>query len=114
VQRSKEAKNSKSILAGLRTFLLTHYTQKCMERDGGKCILTKMRALEVADIFPYSMLNKPPPHKEWKHFDMIPQFWNLLNIFWGRDRVNTWRRKIFPNAEKANTGVDEPCVLWSN
>jgi hypothetical protein len=53
------------------------------------------------------MLNTPPPNKEWKSSDMIPEFWTLLDLFWGRDRVDKWRRKIFPNSENPNTGVDE-------
>ena len=64
-------------------------------------------------IFPYCLLNTPPPHKERKHSDRIPKFWELLKIFWGKDRINTWRSKIFPNAEKPETGVDEPFNLIS-
>ena len=57
------------------------------------------------------MLNTPPPGEEWKNPEMIPQFWKALNLFWGRDRVDTWKRKIFPNAENPDTGVDEPFNL---
>jgi len=42
---------------------------------------------------------------------MIPNFWKLLYNFWSTDQVNKWRRKIFPNAENPNTGVDEPFNL---
>ena len=101
------ASSCKSIIAGLRTFLLTDYTQKCLERDGERCILTKLSHPEVAHIFPYSMLNSPPPNKEWKTPDLVPKFWSLLYLFWGEDQVNKWRRKIFPNSEYPNTGVDE-------
>jgi len=59
---------------------------------------------EVAHIFPYSILNTPPPSEEWRVSDLIPDFWTLLYVFWDRDRVDTWRRKI-------NTGFDEPFNL---
>jgi hypothetical protein len=61
---------------------------------------------EVAHIFPYGMLNTPPPNTNWKASDMIPEFWRLLYLFWDEDRVDKWIRKIFPNAENPNTGVE--------
>ena len=42
---------------------------------------------------------------------MIIDFWDLLYLFWGPDRVDKWRRKIFPNAENPETGVEEPFNL---
>jgi len=42
---------------------------------------------------------------------MIPKFWDLLYLFWGTDRVDKSRLKIFPNAEKPDTGVGEPYNL---
>jgi hypothetical protein len=62
---------------------------------------------QVADIFPYNMLNTPPPHKERKVSDLIPNLWKLLYLFWDRDQVDKWRYKIFSNSENPNTGVDE-------
>jgi hypothetical protein len=104
-------KISKSILARLRTFLLTSYTQKCKERDGNRCVLTKLARPEAAHIFPYSMLNTPPPNKAQKTSTKTDKIWTVLHLFWDKDQINKWRRKIFPNPEYPNTSVDEPFNL---
>jgi hypothetical protein len=45
------------------------------------------------------MLNPRAESDELKSFDMIPKFWGLLRLFWDRDRVEKWRRTIFPNSD---------------
>jgi hypothetical protein len=34
-----------------------------------------------------------------KTSEMIPKFWNLLRLFWDKDRVAKWRRTIFPDSQ---------------
>jgi len=36
----------------------------------------------------------------------IARFWDLLRIFWGDERVQTWNRSIFPFHDNPSTGVD--------
>jgi len=81
-----------------------------MERDGNRCIITRQSKPEIAHIFPYCMLNTPPLGKEWKASNFRPKFWDLLSLFWDKDRIDKWKSKIFPNAEKPNTGVEVPTI----
>src|SRR3954463_5351148 len=38
--------------------------------------------------------------------DMMPKFWNLLRLFWDKDRVEKWRSTIFPDSQNPNVGVE--------
>jgi hypothetical protein len=38
---------------------------------------------------------------------MIPEFWDLLYLFWDEDRVTKWRRKIFQDPENPSVGVED-------
>jgi len=51
------------------------------------------------------MLNK---HADPSHPSHRAQssFWRLLTGFWAEDRVAKWRKKIFPNPDHPDTGVD--------
>jgi len=37
---------------------------------------------------------------------MIPDFWGLLRVFWEDERVDSWKREIFPDPSKPETGVE--------
>ena len=37
--------------------------------------------------------------------DRIPKFWPLLEYFWETDRINNWRRTIFPDPQNPHTGI---------
>jgi len=52
------------------------------------------------------MLNPRAERDELKSFDMIPKFWRLLRIFWDKDRVEKWKRTIFPNPQNPDVGVE--------
>jgi hypothetical protein len=51
------------------------------------------------------MLNKPADPSSAQHMAQ-DSFWELLNIFWTRDRVAQWRKKIFPNPDHPDTGTE--------
>jgi len=57
---------------------------------------------EVCHIFPHNMLSSTNPQKSHH----IERFWDLLNVFWGEEQVETWKRRIFPFHDNPNTGVD--------
>jgi hypothetical protein len=52
------------------------------------------------------MLKPPAESDELKSSDMIPKFWNLLRLFWDKNRVEKWRSTIFPNSQNPNVGVE--------
>ena len=66
--------------------------------------MTKDSDPEVAHIFPYSMLNKAADTS----FRYIAQasFWGLLSVFWDGNRVDKWKKKIFPDSQHPDTGVE--------
>jgi hypothetical protein len=37
---------------------------------------------------------------------MIPKFWNLLRLFWDKDRVDKWHKTIFPDSQNPDVGVE--------
>ncbi|KIX05160.1 uncharacterized protein Z518_06032 [Rhinocladiella mackenziei CBS 650.93] len=78
----------------------------CKERDDHKCVLTKQWFPEAAHIFPYCMLNSLPKEDQPQAMRVAPSFWNLLGIFWDEDRVNRWKKTIFPDSQNPNRGVD--------
>jgi len=51
------------------------------------------------------MLNSLPKEDKSKG-SACTQFWGLLYIFWGEDRVNKWKKAIFPDSRNPRTGVD--------
>jgi HNH endonuclease len=61
---------------------------------------------EVAHIFPLSMLNKPTRGEGSKASRYIPDFWELVQIFWDEDRIIKWKSKILPDPQNPDTGVE--------
>jgi len=35
----------------------------------------------------------------------MPEFWQMLRLFWDKDRVNNWIERIFSDPQNPNTGV---------
>jgi len=103
VQRSDQQMHEVSVYCPAHS--LSDNTQ-CKERDDYKCVLTKQWFPEAAHIFPYSMLNSLPKEDQTQSMRVVPRFWNLLHIFWDEDRINRWKRTVFPDSQNPNTGVD--------
>ncbi|OCK95594.1 uncharacterized protein K441DRAFT_555677 [Cenococcum geophilum 1.58] len=78
---------------------------RCIERDNGECVLTKANEPQATHIFPYSMLNKTA-NTSHARYTAQSSFWSLLKVFWDKDRVDKWRKKIFPDPQHPDTGVD--------
>jgi hypothetical protein len=51
------------------------------------------------------MLNKHANPPNANH-EAQSSFWTLLGIFWAEDRIVEWRKKIFPNPNHPDTGVE--------
>lgn len=82
-----------------------------MERDNSRCLLTDGSSIEVAHIFPNSMINQRKP----TNLDnCIPGFWKLLQFFWTAERLNSWRRELFTdpsNPERLSDGCHNQICL---
>jgi hypothetical protein len=52
------------------------------------------------------MTKQRPESDELRMSDLIPGFWELLNLFWDNDRVKKWRSMIFPNSQNPDVGVE--------
>ncbi|KIX04234.1 uncharacterized protein Z518_07788 [Rhinocladiella mackenziei CBS 650.93] len=91
-----------------------HPTNFCLtiqykKRDDYKCVLTNQLLPQAAHIFPYSILNSPLQGSRSPVSKMVPDFWDLLHLFWDEDRIKKWRGTIFPDPQNPNTGIDR-CV----
>ena len=52
------------------------------------------------------MLNTRPRSEQSNLAKSVPDFWNLLTLFWDEERVDNWKRTIFPDPENPYTGVE--------
>jgi len=102
LRSATEKANASPYCPVLQNAFVGQYTQ-CKERDGHRCILTKRPKPEAAHIFPYCMLD---PRRPTKQNESKPDFWESLELFWDKDRIDKWRKKIFPDSENPNVGVD--------
>ncbi|KKZ68453.1 hypothetical protein EMCG_05912 [[Emmonsia] crescens] len=64
---------------------------KCRERDQNQCVLTRyFHPIDVAHIYPLAM------NKEQRTGTASFSFWNILELFWSKERVDAWYNAIFP------------------
>jgi hypothetical protein len=68
---------------------------------------------QAARIFPYSMLHPRPKTDRNKTSNMIPDFGELLGLFWDKNRVKKWRNAIFQDSENPDIGVERCFSLIS-
>ncbi|KAB8245425.1 hypothetical protein BDV35DRAFT_393889 [Aspergillus flavus] len=62
---------------------------KCKERDNGECILTRFPGPNV-DIYPSCLLAASAREPR-----AVERFWDIMNVFWNKDRVQRWKTEIF-------------------
>ncbi|RAL04463.1 HNH endonuclease signature motif containing protein [Aspergillus ibericus CBS 121593] len=57
------------------------------ERDGGRCVITKMsEPIQVCHIYPFALGSKPKSERE--------SFWRLLGCFWTSETIAKWKESI--------------------
>ncbi|KAN0079039.1 hypothetical protein V8E54_005552 [Elaphomyces granulatus] len=87
----------------------------CLERDGRKCVVIGNLHPDVAHVFPSCML-------KWKNSPLeqrLEGFWKLLSLFWPRDKINSWKAKVFSGEEGPDTCRNMICLeptahrLWT-
>lgn len=76
------------------------------QRDQDACVLTRRKPYEVAHIFPHYMMHA---RRETLFDKLMPNFCELLLLFWTPDRVQRWREEIFSDPEHPDAGV-ETCL----
>lgn len=74
------------------TSLPSKATTLAGERDGGKCALARTEPCEVVHIYPKGLIDSQP---EPTISNAVPDFWDLLEIFFDIDHIRRWRREIF-------------------
>ena len=81
---------------------MAYKSRQCKLRDKELCVLTGLFPAEVAHIFPFCMIKRhgPPPDS------VRLGFWKSLRIFWTKDRVEKWRKAIYPDASNPDDAVD--------
>jgi hypothetical protein len=52
------------------------------------------------------MLNQPALGSKSKSVKSIPEFWQLLDVFWSDDQIAKSKNKIFPDPNNPATGVE--------
>ena len=64
-------------------------------------MLTGNAIYKVTHIYPYSMLCPSPATDSYQY-----SFWDLLKRFWSEDRIQEWRKVIFPDQNRPDKGVE--------
>jgi hypothetical protein len=55
---------------------------------------------------PYANLNPRADSGPPEISDLVPNFWQLLLLFWNEDRVKKWKSTIFPDSQNPDVGVE--------
>ncbi|KAF2249690.1 hypothetical protein BU26DRAFT_593003 [Trematosphaeria pertusa] len=92
---------SKSRLGG-REFSPTRVesvADRCKERDGHLCAVSRMAAVDAAHIYPWCAFGGKTPKR-------VVNFWDVLRMFWSPEKVDGWRAKIFQDPRQPNRGTE--------
>jgi hypothetical protein len=66
--------------------------KRAEERDNFSCVLTGIKIVEVAHIYPHhSMKRKEEDKSSPRH-----AFWDHLRAFWSEEKVTAWEKQLFP------------------
>jgi len=75
-----------------------------LERDRGLCVVTKCGPIDMAHIYPNCLIY---PSRSRSAFDeSIPEFWEILSIFWSPEQIQRWRSKIFRDSADPTKPAD--------
>lgn len=62
--------------------------KRSKERDGNICVISGMGAVQACHIYPCCAFGAQSSNR-------VANFWNVLELFWPREKVDAWRAKIF-------------------
>jgi len=62
--------------------------ERCKERDHGLCVVSRVGAVDACHIYPWCAFGG-------KDQERVRGFWDILRMFWPRDKVDNWHAKLF-------------------
>ncbi|KAJ4285961.1 hypothetical protein N0V90_013527 [Kalmusia sp. IMI 367209] len=81
----------------------------CKERDSKVCAITGIgpTTIEACHIYPFSAFGSNNPNR-------VDRFWDVLKMFWTKDKVEAWRAKIFLHNAPHGTDTVENMITFSS
>ncbi|XP_014561619.1 hypothetical protein COCVIDRAFT_86575 [Bipolaris victoriae FI3] len=71
----------------------------CKKRDGNLCAVTRLAEIDAAHIYPWSGFGG-------QNEERVVNFWDTLKMFWKEELVESWRSKLFVDANNPNRGTE--------
>ncbi|EUC44706.1 hypothetical protein COCMIDRAFT_97562 [Bipolaris oryzae ATCC 44560] len=71
----------------------------CKRRDGNLCAVSRMAEIDAAHIYPWCAFGG-------ENEGRVSQFWSTMRMFWKREVVEGWRKKIFVDANHPHRGTE--------
>lgn len=71
----------------------------CKKRDGYLCAVSRMAEIDAAHIYPWCGLGG-------QNEERVVRFWDTLKMFWKAELVESWRSKLFVDANNPNRGTE--------
>lgn len=71
------------------------------ERESNLCFLKRSHPKDVAHIYSNHLIHPQPQYAQRAH-----QFWDLLAIFWGPERLTKWRAQIYSDPSDPQKAAD--------
>ncbi|KAJ5383831.1 hypothetical protein N7517_001742 [Penicillium concentricum] len=95
-KKAKERKTKPRIIVGLpETQGKRKFSAKtaCLERDDFSCVTTNFPQVDVAHIYPLSLMKSQSSGNN-KCTDTYDDFWKTLHMFWRKDQVDKWEARL--------------------
>ena len=100
---SSSSDSCSSTCTEVPTSLPSKATALAGERDGKQCALAKTEPCEAAHIYPAGLIDVQPTTTI---SNAVPDFWDLLELFFDFDHVRRWRREIFRDPFDPSVSLD--------
>ncbi|KAK1146990.1 hypothetical protein N8T08_002318 [Aspergillus melleus] len=92
-------------LWSLRIFRLSDAGEVVLERDKRQCVLTGFAPAFACHILPDSLMTK--------EINPLPEFWELLQVFFDRETVCKWEKAAFPDPANPTTCIPQHLITLS-
>ncbi|ENI05961.1 hypothetical protein COCC4DRAFT_60229 [Bipolaris maydis ATCC 48331] len=71
----------------------------CKRRDGNLCAVSRMAEIDAAHIYPWCGFGG-------ENEGRVSQFWSMMRMFWKREVVEGWQKKIFVDINHPYRGTE--------
>ena len=78
-------------------------SDRAKNRQSKRCAITEVPQIEVCHIFPRCLLSE---NRSGHLRDSLPNFWDMIRMFFGNDLVREWRSVLFRDPLNPNRGSD--------